>query len=195
MNLPPLFTVIEAGAVVVVLWEILWGLKRRLSGELFRLLATAIGLGAGLRLYQAGAGVLARHTRLSESPDIAEALAFLLIILLAAAVFLLLRLLGRLLLTVKFNESVDRPAGALAGLLRAGLLIGMWVWALGLWPYPPLRTLVRSDSVIGRAVFRAIPPLVERLQAVRIEPPPVVPAQGLRPAAPADDPAATEPPN
>ena len=52
MTFSNMFTVVEVGALVLVLWEFLWGLKRGLSGELSRLISTVIVLTAGLRFYR-----------------------------------------------------------------------------------------------------------------------------------------------
>ena len=167
MTFGNMFTVIEAGALVLVLWEFLWGLKRGLSGELSRLISTVVVLIAGLRFYQAVGRLLADNTRLSENPELALAVAFLLIVVCVALLFLILRLILRLLMTVKFNDKIDRSGGGCAGFLRGVLMALLCVYAIGLWPHEYLRNLVRTQSIVGRTVFQYAPPIIEKLNAIR----------------------------
>jgi len=167
MTFGNMFTVVEVGALVLVLWEFLWGLKRGLSGELSRLIGTTIVLTAGLRFYQTLGRLLIDNTRLSENPELALAVAFLLIVVCFALLFLILRLILRLLMSVKFNDKIDRPGGGLVGILRGALLAILCVYAVGLWPHEYLRDVVRNQSIIGRAVFQYAPWAIEKLNAIR----------------------------
>jgi len=162
-----IFTVVEIGALALVLWEFLWGLKRGLSGELARMIGTVVGLLAGLRFYQALGRLLADNTRLSETPELALAVAFLLIVVCFALLFLMLRLILRLLMSVKFNDRIDRAGGGIDGLLRGMLMAILCVYAIGLWPHEYLHAVVRNQSIVGRAVFQYAPPVVEKLNAIR----------------------------
>ncbi|MDO9528961.1 MAG: CvpA family protein, partial [Syntrophales bacterium] len=139
MTFGNMFAVVEVGALVLVLWEFLWGLKRGLSGELSRLISTVIVLMAGLRFYQTVGRLLTDNTRLSENPDLALAVAFLLIVVCFSLLFLILRLILRLLMTIKFNDKIDRSGGGFAGLLRGVLMALLCVYAIGLWPHEYLR--------------------------------------------------------
>ena len=167
MTFGNMFTVIEVGVLVLVLWEFLWGLKRGLSGEFSRLISTLVVLTAGLRFYQTVGRLLADNTRLSEDPEMAQAVAFLLIVVCVALLFLILRLILRLLMSVKFNDKIDRSGGGLAGLLRGVLLAFLCVYAIGLWPHEGLRNVVRKQSIVGRAVFQYAPWAIEKLNAIR----------------------------
>lgn len=177
-----MFTIVELGCFVIVLWELLLGLRRGLSGEIFRLISTLIVLLAGLRFYQAVGRLLTDNTRLAESPEMALMVAFLGVVIGAALIFLNLRIILRLLLTIKFNDKIDRPGGALAGVLRGVLITFMWVFAIGLWPNEFLRDVVRNQSRIGQAVFQCAPPLVEKLSAIRLSYGSVPPAGRPAPA-------------
>lgn len=167
MTFGNMFTIVEVGALVLVLWEFLWGLKRGLSGELSRLISTVIVLTAGLRFYQTVGRLLADNTRLSEDPELALAVAFLLIMVCIALLFLILRLILRLLMSVKFNDKIDRPGGGIAGLLRGVLMALLCVYAIGLWPHEYLRNLVCKQSIVGRTVFQYAPLAIEKLNAIR----------------------------
>jgi len=162
-----MFTVIEVGVLVLVLWEFLWGLKRGLSGELLRLISTVVVLTAGLRFYQTVGRLLIDNTRLSEDPELALAVAFLLIVVCFALLFLILRLILRLLMSIKFNDRIDRSGGGFAGLLRGALMAILCVYAIGLWPHEYLRDVVRKQSIVGRAVFQYAPWAIAKLKAIR----------------------------
>lgn len=167
MTFDNMFMVVEAGALVLVLWEFLWGLKRGLSGELSRLISTAVVLTAGLRFYQTVGRLLADNTRLSEDPELALAVAFLLIVVCCALLFLILRLILRLIMTIKFNDKIDRSGGGVVGLLRGVLMALLCVYAIGLWPHEYLRNVVRKQSIIGQTVFRYAPLAIAKLNAIR----------------------------
>ena len=167
MTFGNMFTVVEVGALVLVLWEFLWGLKRGLSGELSRLISTVVVLIVGLRFYQAVGRLLIDNTRLSEDPELALAVAFILIVVCFALLFLILRLILRLLMSVKFNDKIDRSGGGFAGLLRGVLMALLCVYAIGLWPHEYLRDVVRKQSIVGRTVFQHAPWAIAKLKAIR----------------------------
>jgi len=167
MTFGDMFTIVEVGVLVLVLWEFLWGLKRGLTGEFSRLISTLVVLIAGLRFYQVVGRLLADNTRLSEDPELARAVAFLLIVVCFALLFLIVRLILRLLMSVKFNDKIDRPGGGVAGFLRGVLMALLCVYAIGLWPHEYLRNLVRKQSIVGRTVFQYAPPVIETLNAIR----------------------------
>ncbi len=187
------FSLADVAALLLLLWEVLWGLKRGLSGEGPRLCTTIITLGASLRLTQTVGGLLTRNSdRLAAAPDLAEAIAFLALVAFFALTFLVLRLLARLLLTVTFNPAIDRPGGVFAGILRGLLLVILAAWGIGLWPHPALRRRVREESVVGRTVHKIVPPVVARLNAIRIQAPAAIrlePPSATGPAAAPDRPA------
>lgn len=161
-------TAVEIGALVILLWEVLWGLRRGLAGELARLLGTALVLAAGWRFYESAGRWLAAHTSLSAHPESAPAVAFLLIVCSVALLVYAAGLLLKLLATLKFNERINRGGGGLAGLGRGLLMTVLVVYAVGLWPQPAPQEWVVRRSPLGRAVFRWAPPVIARLKAVRL---------------------------
>ncbi|MDP2989849.1 MAG: hypothetical protein Q8O57_04715, partial [Kiritimatiellota bacterium] len=84
-----------------------------------------------------------------------------------ALLFLILRLILRLLMSVKFNDKIDRPGGGIAGILRGVLMALLCVYAIGLWPHEYLRNVVRKQSIVGRAVFEYAPRAIAKLNAIR----------------------------
>ncbi|MDD5482519.1 MAG: CvpA family protein [Kiritimatiellae bacterium] len=158
--------IIDLLVVAVILWELLMGLRRGLSGELFRLLVTGLVLAAGLGFYEKFGDMIASHSRLTANPEMAAALAFLLIVVGAGVCFFFLRIICTLLVNVKFNDAFDRPAGAAAGIMRGGLIAALWIFAAGLWPHGQLRQMIRVDSYAGKAVFKAAPAVQVKIAAL-----------------------------
>lgn len=160
--------IVDMAVVVIVLWELFMGMRRGLSGELFRLIGTCIVFAVGLTFYEGFGKTIAAHSRLAENQDMAMALAFLLIILAAALCVFFLRLILGLLVKVKFNDSFDRPAGGAAGFLRGCLLAALLLFAAGLWPNNDLQPLITADSYVGRMVFKLAPRVNEKIHSVQI---------------------------
>lgn len=191
MTFGNIFTVVEIGGLVLVLWEFLWGLKRGLSGELSRLISTVIVLIAGLRFYQTLGRLLIDNTRLAENPELALAVAFLLIVAGVALLFIILRLILRLLMSVKFNEKIDRSGGGFAGIVRGVLMAILCLYAIGLWPHAYLHNLVHKQSIAGQTVFKYAPPIIAKLNAIRWldvgVKPPIAPALPPIPETPVEE--------
>lgn len=175
---------VDLAVLVIILWELLMGLRRGLSGELFRLFGTGLVLLTALRFYEDFGLLIAQHSRLAQNQEMALALAFLLIMAGLSLCLFLLRIVLHLLVNVKFNDAFDRPAGALAGIMRGLLLAGLLVLAAGLWPNETLRPMIMSDSRVGRTVFKLAPLVKEKLRSleIRFQAPPAPPAPA--PAAP-----------
>lgn len=170
--------IIDLAVLIIILWEFLMGLRRGLSGELFRLIGTGLTLAAGLCFYEEFGRMIGIHSRLEQNQEMAVALAFLLIIVGMGLCIFLLRLVFNHLVNVKFNDSFDRPAGGVAGILRGCLIALLLVFAAGLWPNMELRPLITVDSYVGRAVFKFTPVVKDNIRSVqlRFQPAPPHPA-------------------
>ncbi len=161
------FNAVDIGAIVLVLLELWLGLRRGLAGTLFRLMSTLIILLAGLRLYQLFGRLLFQHTNLlADNPEMTGALAFLLIILVLGVCFLVLRWLLRVLMTVVFNEKINRAGGGLVGALNGVALVFLIVYAAGLWPQAGMRRLFTQTSLVGQTVFRLCPRVALAMEQV-----------------------------
>ncbi len=163
-------------ALGLIAWEIIMGLRRKMAGELFRLLCTALVLGAAWRYYTDFGGQLAAHTRLSASPEMAQAIAFGLIVSMLGITCALLHLILAVLMEVHFNILIDRIGGAAMGLLRGGLVVIMLLFAGALWPSDLLRETLRDKSCAGRLTARLAPPAIRIVRAVKIDFKPEQPA-------------------
>lgn len=153
---------------VIILWGLLMGLRRGLSGELFRLIGTCLVFGIALRFYENFGSMIARHSLLVQNQEMAAALAFLLILVGIGICFFVLRIVLVLLVNVKFNDSIDRPAGGITGLLNGALVAALLVFAAGLWPNQELRPVITSESYAGRFVFKVVPVVKENIISLSI---------------------------
>lgn len=161
------FNAVDIGAMALIFLEMILGLRRGLAGSLFRLMCTLIILLAGLRFYQPFGDLLAQHTtRLAENPDLAGALAFLLIVVVLGVCFLLVRLFLRVLMTVAFNEKINSTGGGIVGVLQGFALVFLIVYAVGLWPQAASRRLFVQTSLVGRTVFRLCPRVISAVEQV-----------------------------
>lgn len=160
--------IIDIIVLIIILWELLMGLRRGLSGELCRLIGTGMVLLTALFFYEDFGLIIARHSRLAQNQETALALAFLLIAVGTGICLFLFRIMLHLLVSIKFNEAFDRPAGAGAGVMRGILLAFLIVFAVGLWPDETLRPMITTDSRVGRVVFKSAPRIKEKLRSLQI---------------------------
>ena len=169
------YNAVDIGAMALVLLEVIMGLRRGLAGSLFRLMCTLLVLLAGLRLHQPFGDLLARHTTwLDGNPEMAGALAFLLIAVVLSLVFLLAQVLLRVLMTVTFNEKINRKGGGIVGFFQGLALVFLLVYAIGLWPTPSVRRLFVENSIAGRTVFRLCPRVISAIDDLEIRVAPAV---------------------
>ena len=175
------YNAVDIAALVLIVLETILGFRRGMAGTLFRLMCTVIILLAGLRFYQLCGDLLARNTNwLAGNSELAGALAFLLIITALGLFFLLVRLLLNLLMTVAFNEKINRPGGGLAGVWQGLVLVFLVVYAAGLWPLAATHQLFVQHSFTGRTVFRVCPRMISAIDRVEF--------RGMPELAPAESP-------
>ncbi len=166
---------IDMAFLIVVIWETVLGIKRGFTKELPRFLGTAIVFLTSLWGYRIVGSWLIAHTRLSEQQELSYAISYIVIAVLVAACIIILRTLISLLLTIKFNDSIEKPFGGTAGFLRALLISLHLIFMAGLLPNEEIRTSV-DTSMAGRATFKAVPFMLEKLGWIKDKN--VVPAQG-----------------
>lgn len=162
------FNAVDIGLLVLVLLELLLGLRRGLAGTAFRLLSTLVILLAALRFYQPFGRLLTEHTTLLvDNPELAGALAFLLIVVTGGLCFLALRWILRTLLTISFNEKINSPIGGFVGALQGLALGALIIYAAGLWPQASSRQLFVQTSFAGRSLFQVSPRLITAIEQFR----------------------------
>jgi uncharacterized membrane protein required for colicin V production len=146
---------VDLAALLAVLWGMVRGFRRGLSGELSQLIGAAAALVFGINVYRPLGAWLAGVTRLAGRS--AGVGAFLATLAAALVVWIALRALFRRLMRVVIEEQCDTWLGLAAGAGRALLFIAMAVVAMTLWPNPTLNRVVGEESLAGRTVLRLLP--------------------------------------
>ncbi len=150
MTIPdsPLVNPLDAVAGIAVLFAAWRGYRRGLSAELWPMLSVTGAVVSAFWFARHGGDWLLSHTRLL--PETAVALAFSSGAAFGFAVVIIAALLIRLVVSVHFNEVIEKPvgfaAGAAGGLLAVFLIFG----AVILWPHEYLRRHFGERSLIGR---------------------------------------------
>jgi uncharacterized membrane protein required for colicin V production len=155
---------VDLAALVLVGLGLVQGLWRGLAKEVAGLVSVSLSCGLGLSFYQPIGAWLVEHGRLGERA--AQATAFITIAAAIGIVFLLLRLLLRLIMQVTFAKGIDRLGGAVAGLVRASLFVLTVFIAANLLPHEYLNRRFGEESFFGRQVLKAMPTLRESVEQV-----------------------------
>lgn len=153
-----MFNAIDISVLIVATYGTIMGFYRKLSGEIARFVGAAVILTTTLIFYRPAAEWISIRTRLSESPDIAAALSFVIIATGAFICMRLLRWILRSIMQLAFNKKIDTVGGAIAGFLKAVLLSIILIIAAGMWPNAYIRQKVTQDSLVGRTVFKYLVP-------------------------------------
>lgn len=163
----PDMNLIDTVALAVVGAGMLRGYWRGLSGELAQLIGLVSAFVLGLSVYRGVGEWLADRTRLEGRP--AAIVAFLGTMAVAAGVMLLVRLVLRRVMKVVVEEKIDRPAGCIAGFLRATLFVVLVFVVMNLWPHEYLNAKFGEESAIGRLVVRLMPAMREGVEKIEEE--------------------------
>ena len=131
------------------------GYFRGFSGELARLIGAVLAFFAGVWMRASVGGWIYNNTRLGEQA--ANALAFIVTVILALLFMLVLRMLIKRLVRVVFAESFDKLAGVFAGVLRMSILVLIFFLCMNMIPHGYLNRVFGEESVIGRIVEKYVP--------------------------------------
>lgn len=135
-------------AVIVVLVCVFQGVRQGLSKELARTVAVLLALGLGLWSAVPLGDWMATSTRLNTAN--ARALVFTVVAVLILVVFLLLRMVFRILMKVSFNEKIEKPGGALGGIIRGVGFVMIVFLAVNLWPHDYINRKCGEESLVGK---------------------------------------------
>ena len=150
---------VDLAALLVLLWGMLRGLRRGLSGELAQLAGVVVAFLFGLRVYAPFADWLLTYTRLTGRS--VQAAAFLATVVAALIVLIVLHALLRGLVRLVVEERIDRPLGLAAGAVRSAVLIAIIFVIINLWPSEYLNRTFGEESVVGNLLLRCMPALRE----------------------------------
>ena len=147
--------VVDILVLVMLALAALHGGRKGLSGEfgLFVNVAAAAGLAVfGARRMDQWLPALA------QAGDATRATLFVGMALVAYVVILMLRLGMSHVAKLNFDPRIDRPIGAVAGLVTAMVAVAFMFLAIQMWPVPSLQRHFRQESVAGQGVAKFVAP-------------------------------------
>ncbi|MFO7871392.1 MAG: CvpA family protein [Kiritimatiellia bacterium] len=150
-NFPPLNPVDIAALILLVIGGLL-GYRRRLSGELSRMISVVAAFILGVYFCGPVSVWLIGHTRLTENT--ARLVGFIVTLVSVVAVMVFLRILLKRIMMVAFEPVTDRAGGVLAGLVRTAVLILIVFYLMILCPSDYLNRKFGNESAIGTIVKR-----------------------------------------
>lgn len=172
--------IVDVVALVLMLFAMIGGIRRGLSGELARV----IGLAAAVYAAWYFADPVT-HWLMDRNPEWTQQKAFsagfAALLLAALLASWLLRSALRSIMTFAFKGKLERIGGGLCGLVRGSVLAALIILMLSLVPQEDVRRTVTEDSIAGRLVYEKLLPVYEDLREQ-------APELGL-PAAPGETPA------
>jgi len=151
-----LFNWIDAGVAAILLLGLIGGIRRGLSGEIWRVVAFVAG---GWTVWSFTPGIADRLEELTQWP--AEQSYLAAAIALFVAVLLGFWLIGKLIkgaMSLNFKGKLERIGGGLCGLMRAVLVSAFLLLLAGLIPQPEAARYVKDGSLSGRFFEKQIRP-------------------------------------
>ncbi len=140
---------VDLAALAIIAFEVIAGLRRKLAGELFRLISTILILAIAWRYYFSMGEGLASLSLLSSNTELAVAIAFTLIVIFTGTISAVLHFVLGFLMKVLFKPKLDRIGGAVAGFARGYLIVTIALFAAALWPGEWFRQTFRENTLIG----------------------------------------------
>ncbi len=158
----PVPNVVDIAAFTVIALGSLLGIKRGLSGELARLLSIVTAFIFGIRFCNPFGAWLTERSRLDARST--YAFAFVATVVFSFALMLVLRFVLKRVMKVVVAEKFDKMAGLVAGFISSVFLVAIVLLGINLWPHDYLNRVFGSESILGRAVVRAMPAVREEFK-------------------------------
>jgi uncharacterized membrane protein required for colicin V production len=149
-------------ALALIIFGSIHGFIRGLSGELSHLLSILGAFIFGLWCREPLAVWFQENTRLTEQP--AQALAFAITILTALIILLCLRYFLNKIMKIVIEEPFNRVGGAIAGFLRATLIIIIIFIFMNLIPHEYMNQKFGDESLVGSLIKPHIPNIEEQVE-------------------------------
>ncbi len=162
-----MWTLVDTIAVVLLALGTAVGWRRRLSGELAHVLSLIVAVAVGLFASRPLGQWLLEHSRLS--PGVAWVVAFLGVLILSALAMAATRALLRKTMRVVFEEEVDKYGGAVAGFVRAAVVLALVFLVVNMTANETLRRVFGERSFFGRLAIRYAPALEETVRQAATE--------------------------
>lgn len=158
----PAFNIPDIIALAVLAIGTFIGYRRRLSGEVGRLIGITAAFIVGLFIYAPIVGWLVGYTRLDYGAS--RIAGYLFTIIAAVAVMVVARVTLGNLIKVVIAEETDRILGLVAGFVRSAVFVLIIFLAMNLVPHDYLNAKFGQESFIGRIVIRLMPALDDVMQ-------------------------------
>ena len=166
MDSLPQFSMVDIGALLLLIVGAIQGFFRGLSGELARLFGAVIAFVAGISLRQPVGSWILENSRLEERA--ANAVAFITTILLAFLIMLILRMIIKRIAKGLLPEGGDKTMGVIAGTLRMGVIVFVIFLCMNMIPHEYLNRVFGDESVIGSVVLKYVPAVRSTLEEKNI---------------------------
>jgi len=152
---------IDLACAIFLLFGIIRGYLRGLSGELARVISMVVVLFLGWQFYAPLGAKLMEITRLDEHES--QLAGFLSILVGAGIVMVFLRWILKNLMDFTFKGPLEKVGGMAAGFVRTGIWVTMVVVAATLSPSDYLNRKFSEESQIGSLVIQYLVPAYQRL--------------------------------
>ncbi len=154
--------IIDICAVVLIILGIFMGYRRRLSGELARLISMIVAFCLGTVIYQPIAIWMLEHSRLEGRG--AQSVAFIATMIVSIIVMVIVRIFLKRIMRVVIEEESDKVCGAIAGGIRGSIFVIVLFLVANIVPHDYINYHFGEASYIGRTVSRCIPKLTEAIE-------------------------------
>jgi uncharacterized membrane protein required for colicin V production len=154
--------IIDIGAVALIILGAFVGYRRRLSGELARLISLIAGFCLGMVFYQPVAIWMLNNSRLEGRA--AQAAAFVVMMIAASVVMVIVRIFLKKIMRVVIEEESDKICGAIAGLIRGSIFVIVLFLIANIVPHDYINYHFGEGSYIGRTVSKCIPKLEKAIE-------------------------------
>jgi uncharacterized membrane protein required for colicin V production len=155
------FNVVDIVALVIVVYGMVRGWMRGLSGELARLIGLGTAVVAGWLFYLPFSDRIAEFTRLSLKAS--GLTAFVVLFLAAGFAMVLLRWCLRNIAEFKFKPPFEQIGGLIAGGLRCLCILITVILVATLSPSGYLQRIFGEESALGRTVTHVLLPAYNQL--------------------------------
>lgn len=148
-------SILDVVAIGIILLSAIWGIFRKLSRELFSLIAVLFSFVISLLTYRHIGEKLAGISRLDIRS--AEAIAFATVAILTVCVMIVIKLVLGKVFTITVENKAERIGGFFVGLISSTLTVCMTFYLLILFPHKYLNRKIGAESIIGKTVKKCFP--------------------------------------
>lgn len=163
-SLPPL-SIVDVVALGIILLSAICGIFRKLSREIFTLVAIVFSFIIALLTHRPIGEKLVGISRLDIRS--AQAIAFAMLAVVTVCILIVVKLVLQKVFTLTVESKVERIGGFLVGLISSALTVCMIFYLLILFPHKYVNSKIGAESVIGKTIKKCFPSLqkIETIQS------------------------------